>query len=273
MEHKIVFTSDYEIDESIVKTEAMEPEQNLDSGNLEMNVLEVMNEYNSNTMAMPKLRNRRNRSQSSTASKHNYSTDKLTLRKDRFRPIRPKPLQSFSISKHKLGMPSMNMSTFLSNRIIIPNIPNKEKIQYTTSSNISNEINNCIKPQTNSDNKNSNKINSKNINNSNNNTASILSITEENKVDTIVKTEDFNNYCNNNSDNSNTDNSNNSKSNDKVISKTHKNSIELFFESMAQTVLNLPKEVQADIKMQICKIVATAEIKYCGSKTKSKTEN
>ncbi|XP_011647742.1 putative uncharacterized protein DDB_G0286829 [Pogonomyrmex barbatus] len=221
MEHKIVFTPDYEIDESIVKTEAMEPEQNLDSGNLEMNVLEVMNEYNSNTMAMPKLRNRRNRSQSSTASKHNYSTDKLTLRKDRFRPIRPKPLQSFSISKHKLGMPSMNMSTFLSNRIIIPNtMPNKEKIQYTTSSNISNEINNCIKPQTNSDNKNSNKINSKNINNSNNNITSILSITEENK-----------------------------------------------------TVLNLPKEVQADIKMQICKIVATAEIKYCGSKTKSKTEN
>jgi len=61
-------------------------------------------------------------------------------------------------------------------------------------------------------------------------------------------------------------------SSSKTISKSNKSSIELFFESMAQTVLNLPNEVQADIKMQICKIVTKAEIEFCGSQVKRKTK-
>ena len=43
---------------------------------------------------------------------------------------------------------------------------------------------------------------------------------------------------------------------------TPKNSVELFFESMAKTVLNLPTQVQAEIKMEICKVISMAEIKY-----------
>ncbi|XP_046488166.1 uncharacterized protein [Neodiprion pinetum] len=39
-------------------------------------------------------------------------------------------------------------------------------------------------------------------------------------------------------------------------------SVELFFESMAQTVMNLPMRAQAEIKMEICKLVTRAEIKY-----------
>ncbi|XP_015605714.1 uncharacterized protein LOC107272755 [Cephus cinctus] len=41
-----------------------------------------------------------------------------------------------------------------------------------------------------------------------------------------------------------------------------KSSIELFFNSMAQTVKKLPAKVQADIKMEICKIVTEAEVRY-----------
>ncbi|XP_053970857.1 uncharacterized protein LOC128872312 isoform X2 [Hylaeus volcanicus] len=43
-----------------------------------------------------------------------------------------------------------------------------------------------------------------------------------------------------------------------------KSSIELFFDSMAQTVKRLPSKVQADIKMNICKIVTEAELRYSG---------
>ncbi|XP_046748247.1 uncharacterized protein LOC124412432 [Diprion similis] len=39
-------------------------------------------------------------------------------------------------------------------------------------------------------------------------------------------------------------------------------SVELFFESMAHTVMNLPMRAQAEIKMEICKLVTRAEIKY-----------
>lgn len=43
-----------------------------------------------------------------------------------------------------------------------------------------------------------------------------------------------------------------------------KSSIELFFASMAQTVKKLPPKAQADIKMNICKIVTEAEVRYAG---------
>ncbi|XP_015605721.1 uncharacterized protein LOC107272758 [Cephus cinctus] len=41
-----------------------------------------------------------------------------------------------------------------------------------------------------------------------------------------------------------------------------KDSIELFFDSMAQTVLSLPMHVQAKIKMDICRLVTMAEIEH-----------
>lgn len=47
-----------------------------------------------------------------------------------------------------------------------------------------------------------------------------------------------------------------------------KATIELFFDSMAQTVSKLPAKVQAEIKMEICKLVTRAEIKYYGSQLK-----
>lgn len=50
---------------------------------------------------------------------------------------------------------------------------------------------------------------------------------------------------------------------------TPKNSVELFFESMAKTVLNLPTHVQAEIKMEICKVVTMAEIKYSSTNSKN----
>ncbi|XP_043477976.1 uncharacterized protein LOC122508592 [Leptopilina heterotoma] len=48
-----------------------------------------------------------------------------------------------------------------------------------------------------------------------------------------------------------------------------KNSVELFFESMAKTVLNLPTHVQAEIKMEICRVVTMAEIKYLSEEVKN----
>jgi len=268
---KIVCNQAYEeIDESIVKIETMEPEQNFDPGNVGVNLLGGVlsaEENNSNTTAKPKRRSRRKKLQSSATS---------TLRKERFRPIQPKPLQSgSSILRHKFGLsPMMNMSALASNRIIVPNtVSMKEKIRYVTPSDISNKTNNCIKLD---NSKNINNLNNSNtINNTNNSdTVSILPVTEKNK---IVKAGDSNTIANNNCNNNNDNNINNSSSSKdlhtiKTISKSHKNSIELFFESMAQTVLNLPNEVQADIKMQICKIVTMAEIRYCELQAKSKTE-
>ncbi|XP_012273602.1 uncharacterized protein LOC105696040 [Orussus abietinus] len=51
-------------------------------------------------------------------------------------------------------------------------------------------------------------------------------------------------------------------SNQTFASTESKSSIELFFESMAQTVKRLPPKAQADVKMNICKIVTEAEVKY-----------
>jgi len=315
---KIVCNQTYnEIDKSIVKIETMESEQNLNPENLDVNFVEVpsMEENHSGVGTKPKRRIRRgNKSQTTSALLKHGSTDlKLILKKDRFRPIRPKPLQSgSSILRHKYGLPMMNM-TLSPNRIIVPNtVPIKEKIRYVASSDVSNK-NNCIKPNSSNKTKNSddidsniNIVDSNIINNSDNsNTVNIPPVTDKNKIDKTVKTQNSNTVTNNcknnnknntnnsnnsNSSNNNSNNSNNNSNNsnnnsngnsnygkdlrtNKAISKSHKNSIELFFESMAQTVLNLPNEVQADIKMQICKIVTKAEILYCGSQAKFKTEN
>ncbi|XP_076545064.1 uncharacterized protein LOC143305237 [Osmia lignaria lignaria] len=51
-----------------------------------------------------------------------------------------------------------------------------------------------------------------------------------------------------------------------------KSSIELFFDSMAQTVKRLPPKAQADIKMDICKIVTEAELRYSGRSTPQSTQ-
>lgn len=51
-----------------------------------------------------------------------------------------------------------------------------------------------------------------------------------------------------------------------------KSSIELFFDSMAQTVKRLPPKAQADIKMNICKIVTEAEVRFSGQNTPQSTQ-
>lgn len=49
-------------------------------------------------------------------------------------------------------------------------------------------------------------------------------------------------------------------------------SIELFFDSMAQTVKKLPPKAQADIKMHICKLVTEAEVQYSGQSIPQTTQ-
>lgn len=294
-DNKIACNQTYmEIDESIVKIEEMKHEQNFNPENLDINFVEISpaGEYNSNVATMPKFRSRRCNKSSPLILPKIHREQRSVLKKERFRPIRPKPLQLVStVVRHKYGLPPvMNITALPSNRVLVPHsVPIKEKC----TTDVSNKTNNCIKPNSsnninNNDNSNINIVNSDTNNDSNNsNTLNILSGTKENDVHKIVKAEDSNttsSNCNNNSNSSNTNSSNNS-SNDynncdkdlhtaNAISKSHKNSIELFFESMAQTVLNLPNEVQADIKMQICKIVTMAEIKYCGSRVKDhKIEN
>ncbi|XP_046748784.1 uncharacterized protein LOC124412710 [Diprion similis] len=51
-----------------------------------------------------------------------------------------------------------------------------------------------------------------------------------------------------------------------------KSSIELFFDSMAETVKKLPAKAQADIKMEICKLVTEAEVKYSGQTSTQNTQ-
>lgn len=51
-----------------------------------------------------------------------------------------------------------------------------------------------------------------------------------------------------------------------------KSSIELFFDSMAQTVKKLPPKAQADIKMNICKIVTETEVRYSGQSKPQSTQ-
>ncbi|XP_043267986.1 uncharacterized protein [Venturia canescens] len=47
-----------------------------------------------------------------------------------------------------------------------------------------------------------------------------------------------------------------------VKKKPDLDGVDLFFQSMAQTVVSLPVPIQARIKMDICKIIAKAEMKY-----------
>lgn len=56
-----------------------------------------------------------------------------------------------------------------------------------------------------------------------------------------------------------------------IVSES-KSSIELFFASMAQTVKKLPPKAQADIKMNICKIVTEAEMRYSRQVTAQTTQ-
>ncbi|XP_071560119.1 uncharacterized protein [Temnothorax nylanderi] len=144
----------------------------------------------------------------------------LKSKLNRFRPIRPKPLQLdvFSVvllPRHtfELQPDMMNMTTSPSNRVVVPSTVLVKEI---------------ITPSD------SNTINENDTNNSNSNLNDSYS---------------DNSSCRKNS------------------------SIQLFFESMTQTMLSLPKEVQARVKMQICEIVTKAEIQHCESQAKSKTEN
>lgn len=287
MDNKICEKTYKEIDESIVKVELMEPEQN--SENVNLNFVEVpsMNVYHSNVTAVPKRKRKRYKN----ARLHN-------LKKKHFHP---KPLQPTSlILRHQFELPMMNMTTSPSNHVL-NTMPIQKNIQFVTPTNVSNEMNSYIESN-NSNNfnninnsnvvgSNMNIVNSNTINdNHNSNTANIQSVTEENKIDETVEIQNSitaNNDCNNdNNISSNSNINDNSTSNSdcskylsiiKNTSKSHKNSIELFFESMAQTVLNLPNEMQADIKMQICKIVTEAEIQYYNhyhkSQAKSMTKN
>ena len=55
--------------------------------------------------------------------------------------------------------------------------------------------------------------------------------------------------------------------------KESKSSLELFFDSMAQTVKKLPTKVQADIKMNICRIVTEAEVRFSNRLLENKDED
>lgn len=71
--------------------------------------------------------------------------------------------------------------------------------------------------------------------------------------------------------------SNNAKDNDANFEQVYlapesKSSIELFFDSMAQTVKKLPPKAQADIKMNICKIVTETEVRYSGQSKPQSTQ-
>lgn len=221
-----------EINQNTVKVKMMKYEQNFDTETLTVNLTPPIEGYN--TTVLPKRRGRRSKKsldltklQSST-SKLNYSTGdlKLGLWKDRFRPIRPKPLLLGAPLRHKsFGIPSM--PTLTSN----VTVPSKNKILDNFS-----KTNHCIRAD-------------------NGNTGNIMPTIKECKIKNV---------------NTNLSTMTNGKGlrRTRTTSISHKSSIELFFASMAQTVLNLPREVQADIKMQICKIVTMAEIKYSGLQIK-----
>ncbi|XP_044018729.1 uncharacterized protein LOC122859320 [Aphidius gifuensis] len=52
-----------------------------------------------------------------------------------------------------------------------------------------------------------------------------------------------------------------------MVKSQPKTSLELFFDSMAQTVKTLPPKAQAEIKLNVCRIVTAAETKYLKNKT------
>jgi len=168
------------------------------------------------------------------------------LRKDRFRPIRPKPISSAAaVSKNdSLEMSStLNTPTLMPNRFIFTtSMLDKNKAQRISTLNSLEKRSNYVK----------------------------LDDDDTYMENVKLAIEERNIYENAADRNSNIITINNSLRNAKSALNSPKGSIELFFESMAQTVLNLPMEVQADIKMQICKIVTNAEVKYCGLQSRYK---
>nr|XP_012223596.1 PREDICTED: uncharacterized protein LOC105672905 [Linepithema humile]XP_012223597.1 PREDICTED: uncharacterized protein LOC105672905 [Linepithema humile] len=229
-----------EIDQSIIK-KSPKIEDYIETENLKIHPVVMKEEYRPPKRGRGRPRKKRLdvKTQSSTTSKVNYSTvdSELGLKKVRYRPIRPKPFPpGASLLRHKMfGTPLMlNMSTLTSNRVIVT-VPSKDKTQNITLNDLSKTT----------------------VDNNDRSTISKESKTNEKAIE-----------------NSNIK-INTEKGLRKAKTVSHlpcKSSIELFFESMAQTVLNLPTEVQADIKMKICKLVTMAEMKYCGSHVKSKTD-
>lgn len=285
MDDKLCKKTYEEIDESIVKIELVEPDEQ-SSENINLNFVDIPSiEVHHSNITVPRCTKR--------IHYRPLRSPKCKEKEKRFRPIQPKPLHSPLVLRRKLQVPMMNMTT--SNHVS-NTVPIQKTIQFVTPANVSNKMNSYIGS-------NNSNVNNSNINNSNvvgsnmnivnsntindsDNIANIQSVIEEDKIDAIVgiqnSTTENNNCDNDSSCNSNTNNNSNTSNSDcskysnniKDASKSHKKSIELFFESMAQTVLNLPKEIQANIKMQICKVVTEAEIQYYHkSQAKSKTKN
>lgn len=158
----------------------------------------------------------------------------------KYRPIRPKPYTTSDkayTSKNKLlGIsPALNMSALSSsNRFIVTSIPSKGKIQDVTvlDGTSSNETSSYIKSL------NGIPTLTKEINDNKNGTGSNVTAIGQNQR--IAK----------------------------ILNKRPKRSIELFFDSMAQTVSKLPAYIQAEIKMEICKLVTKAEISHYGSQSR-----
>jgi len=65
---------------------------------------------------------------------------------------------------------------------------------------------------------------------------------------------------------------NNNAAFEQVYLAPESKSIELFFDSMAQTVKKLPPKAQADIKMHICKLVTEAEMQYSNQSVPQSTQ-
>lgn len=174
----------------------------------------------------------------------NPTTVEQNLR-SKYRPIRPKPCATSDklyTSKNKLlGISSaLNMSPLSPpSRIIVTSISGKNKIQDVTvlDSTSSRETCNYIKSV------NGIPTLTKETNNDKNRI-------EYPKVITVGQ----------------------DQRNAKILSKSpKKNSIEMFFDSMAQAVSKLPVQMQAEIKMEICKLVTMAEINHYGSQLRYKT--
>lgn len=178
-----------------------------------------------------------------TILKPNYSTTAEPMLGLKYRPIRPKPAPS-NISKNKLFEISSTINESALNSLVA-----------TTSTADKDGIRDVTVVSDNSDGKTINYI--KHIVNSN--IGSIAAVTKEINDDTSMM------------ESSDTMTANKKKSCNSVAPARSKSSIELFFESMAQAVMNLPMEIQAEIKMEICRLVTMAEIKYCGAQSEHKT--
>ncbi|XP_020291757.1 uncharacterized protein LOC109858647 [Pseudomyrmex gracilis] len=175
--------------------------------------------------------------------KTDKSLTKDTTQKNRFIPIRPKPYPSALIIKQQTGEDLSATSVPVLPHHIIVTIPSKDKTQYIFPTNVS--------------------LN-KNINEK---TIKLNGDTKIVPVKTRVQTNEkvIKKSCQSIATNKVVHNVN------KASPVSSKDSIELFFESMAQSVLNLPQRVQANIKMKICQVVTMAEIKYSNNnKTKSR---